>query len=429
MNLKRKLNKELDAIVRDYESNRALPAASPVPQKPSRKLKAAFYSALSAVAAVCVALTVLLAVPPKLPPTTRYLTLRINPSVAFTLTDGAVSRVTSLNDDCDVMLSNGFRAELIGKSAEEAAALFADRAARLGYIDMTAPAAVKIGSDGVYTASSVKNAVDVYFKAHGMYAAVVAVKEDGIAQLVEGADSFAEREIASLSPDELASRYADEADKHISEAMRAGLSARIDKIEEYKALLCSLEQLNDLIEAHEDNPVVISPVKDYFIVKQLEVLYPPSGYSQEFGALMKEFESKLAAYEALGGIAPSSGMEISAARTALEMIPLDTLRYLAHGEERIVSALYESLADILKYTGLDISGQLALFENAPTQPDEYLSSMNKLFDAESAARAQEFAQAYETERDKISDSDYDSYVKGIIAEYGSLEKYFDLQNK
>ena len=92
---------------------------------------------LAAFIAAVIAVTIILAVIPR--GNGRFaFTLEINPAVTFiTDGDGKVEKVASSNRDADIILSDGETASaMTGKSLAEAVAVYTDRAAMLGYLDL-----------------------------------------------------------------------------------------------------------------------------------------------------------------------------------------------------------------------------------------------------------------------------------------------------
>ena len=176
----------------------------PAPQKkfPRRRWFAAGAAALAACVAACVIL-------PNLPKGEEgaCMYVDVNPSVAVLLDkDFKVEKVLSENADGDAVLSDGaFASSLLGKSAEEAAKLLAERTAQMGFFDLYAN-----GDDGynemtVSFASgkevaqgklqSVQSAVTDYFKEKGVYVYVQTASER-VSDFQNVAKAMRERSVA-----------------------------------------------------------------------------------------------------------------------------------------------------------------------------------------------------------------------------------------
>ena len=434
MRIKNRLNKELDGMVKSFDRNERLASRAKSAQissatRPFSKKKA-WIGSLSAVLAAAVAVLVLCLTLPAKAPVTEYFTVEINPSAVICVTDGKVSRVVSLNSDSDVLLSDGFADSLKGKSAADAATDYVDRAVMLGYIDPNGVAAVKFGTQSDEMSDKLRGALDGYFMSSGVYAAVAAVKlDETLLNDVNGADVYALRGIENMSGDELSASFAANTESTVSKVMRSGLTARIDKMSEYKRIVDELSALNELIQDHADNPVVLSAVKDYFVVTSLSFLYPPSLYTEDFASLMNEFGDLLDEYAELGGCEISSGIALETVRIAFAAMPLEQLRQLAEGLDEITEALREPVSQILMYTGYDVSEIMDISESMPTTAEEYAEKTFALYSAEAKTLIADNKESYEQSRPQLTSEQYESFVAGIINEYGSLANYFDSVNE
>lgn len=106
-----------------------------------------------------------------------YVSLRINPEIEMVVDENnTVVAVNAINEDGDVVLAD---LELEGKSAEEAAEAFTDKAVELGYLDPgSEDATVYINVDGENVEISVKikknltDQIHHYFDNHGIFGKV-----------------------------------------------------------------------------------------------------------------------------------------------------------------------------------------------------------------------------------------------------------------
>ncbi|MBO4940241.1 MAG: hypothetical protein J6D30_04395 [Clostridia bacterium] len=151
-------------------------------------------SCMAAIVALCVCLPYLFPSAPVLAQTT-VLALEINPQVFFSVDEtGNVTAAVAGNEDADVILSSKERLQsLVGKSAQEASAIFVDYAAQLGYLNLEGMGAVKItvcGEDTVL--KNVGNNMRSYLQGKGVFAAVVeeSVEPTEFSSYIEGAAIF-----------------------------------------------------------------------------------------------------------------------------------------------------------------------------------------------------------------------------------------------
>lgn len=131
---------------------------------------------VAAVVGVCAALPFLF--PPTVEEpvkTPSALYLEINPSAVFSVDEnGTIVAVVAGNADADVILSDQTRVEeIVGKTAETGVCVFVDYAARLGYLDLNTPSAVRLSGIAENELKAAVSGIEVYFREKGAYAVVV----------------------------------------------------------------------------------------------------------------------------------------------------------------------------------------------------------------------------------------------------------------
>ena len=114
---------------------------------------------------------------------------------------------------------------------------------------------------------------------------------------------------------------------------------------------------------------------------------------------------------------------------AFAAMPLEQLRQLAEGLDEITEALREPVSQILMYTGYDVSEIMDISESMPTTAEEYAEKTFALYSAEAKTLIADNKESYEQSRPQLTSEQYESFVAGIINEYGSLANYFDSVNE
>lgn len=346
--------------------------------------------------------------------------LEVNPKVAFS-TDkkGKVVSVIALNCDADVILSDEKRTqEMLGKKVENAASVFIDYAAKLGYLDLSEQSAVKVSGfgndkflDGVTTS------LEKYFCNKGGYFAVVKEtldKRSFCSQIgIESTESatatirklksfnklYSERESGSVG--ELYASVVTE--NEVYESLKQYLN-------DYYDLLIDINNLNESIINHIDNPAKLT-TGSYWILNSI--------YSKNITGELKILYDEMT--EKLDLCKDKYGKSINE-------FNLDAAIWFAGVKKDIVnSSIVENMVTFvqeLKNNGLNLS----IIENIaeiPNSIEEYISKINDYY----SARIDRFVKAYQADRQKIENADYTAYINSLIKKYGSLNAYWnDLKN-
>ena len=289
--LKKLLEKELDALtppmsdkvrkapVVKTEEKREKSAHKVDISPAKRKFRPYMYGAIAAVLVIAIALAVILPAvfggtgdTPAPVYEAGYLRMDINPSVEIVYDgDNKVTAVKSANSDADVLLSAELREKLKDMPVDEAAALIADEAGKLGYIGQEEQGALKITvvagndkqSDEVVLKTTV--ALENAFMERGVFVAVLAVKENAdwladqygaaagdLKEAVNGvaakADNYFEQlaEKNQSSLETLKNYY----EKEILEYLRDLLEAECAKISRTRVILHEIKSINDEISEY-----------------------------------------------------------------------------------------------------------------------------------------------------------------------------------
>lgn len=343
--------------------------------------------------------------------------LEVNPKVALS-TDkkGKVVSVIALNCDADVILSDEERTqEMLGEKVENAASVFIDYAAKLGYLDLSEQSAVKVsgfGNDKLL--DCVTTSLEKYFCNKGGYFAVVKEtldKRSFCSQIgIESTESatatikklksfnklYSKRENGSVS--ELYASVVTE--NEVYESLKQYLN-------DYYDLLIDINKLNESIINHKDNPAKLT-TGSYWILNSIY----SKNITGELKILYEEMTEKLDLCESKYGKCLDSTFDLG---VAIDFAKLKKDVVNSKFVENIVTFVQE-----LKSNGLNLS----IIENLaeiPNSIEEYISKINDYY----SARIDRFIKAYQVDRQKIENADYTAYKNGLIEKYGSLNAYWN----
>lgn len=378
-------------------------------------------------------------------PTSYVFALEINPAVAFvTDKDGVVKSVNALNDDADVVLSD--EATLNGiknKPLSEALVAYTDCAVKLGYLDITATSnAVRLSGSKDADENLTSNASESlknYFKEKGIYAVVVEslldVKDfserlgvnetDDLAELTDSLGKLPEYYGERMSPDAGAEELQNLYKKYVVgmqtlELVRSELLENINAVIINAQKLYQLSQLNLKIIHNKENPYYPIPM-DYWRLKKI----PDLTYTEEFAKLMEETETLLDEYKNKFGKNIGSLDELKDAvdvYSSLSGVNFEEVFHSLTLEDFQTSA--KKYVGMLRNVGCDVTALEPLL-NAPTTAQEYIAQFQTLLGSLFQSRTERFKDVYEQPRDAIIEEDYESFVNGIIEEYGSLENFWN----
>lgn len=404
-------------------------------------------SALAAVAiAIVFAFIGIFKAPAPPPPAFDHFvfTLEINPAVAFvTDADGTVQRITSLNEDADILLSDPALTEKVkNKPLTEAIVAYTDEAAKLGYLDLSAAqSAVRLSSstetDGNLL-SAVSGSLKEYFMTNGIYAVVVENRADvkelcgrlGVAEtsdlkeltdaLCRLSDRFGERVEEDADAEELQSLYRTYImGLQTFETVRDKLLKNLNDILLNAQMLQQIARCNYEIMMHKDNPSLL-PL-DYWRVKK----YQGESESEEFTALMRKMEDLLRTYEEKFGVTINDTDELTSAVNVYSFLSgLDLETVFSSLSLSDFQSSAEKYIGILKNIGCDVGGLETLLR-VPTTVQEYIAQLETMWTARFRSRAEAYRSIYEQPRRAITEADYGAFVNEITEKYGSLENFWN----
>ena len=415
-----------------------------------RNKKPYLFGAIAAALVVAIALAVI--IPPMFGGTSDtpatyeagYLRMDINPSVEIIYDeDNKVTSVKSSNGDADVLLSAELRTEVVGKPVDEAAAVIAEEAGKLGFLSTDNDGAVRItvvaNSDKqrekVLTKTSL--AIESNFMERGIFVAVVAVERtadwladqygiasDKLGEAVKTVASKADSYFAQLaqanadSLEQLKAYY----EKEVFEYLKDLLNAECNKIAKTRELLHIASDLNDKISAYDS----ILFGADYWA----RVVSDDWKDDATLAAMINEMADVLAKIETLRDDPVDSGADLFGLIVAYDLfideewiseIGNATLDELKNSLDEIVGALED----------LNIEITSAIREAVMLVPDSvqaFLDGIGSVTDGMREELYKIYLDSYLEERDALSSEDYDGYYLTITTQYGSLEAYWDSLN-
>ena len=415
-----------------------------------RNKKPYLFGAIAAVLVVAIALAVI--IPPMFGGTSDtpatyeagYLRMDINPSVEIIYDeDNKVTSVKSSNGDADVLLSAELRTEVVGKPVDEAAAVIAEEAGKLGFLSTDNDGAVRItvvaNSDKqreeVLTKTSL--AIESNFMERGIFVAVVAVERtadwladqygiasDKLGEAVKTVASKADSYFAQLaqanadSLEQLKAYY----EKEVFEYLKDLLNAECNKIAKTRELLHKAKELNGKIFAY----TALSFGSDYWAT----VASDDWTEDATLAAMVNEMTDVLAKIEKLRENTIDSTI-------VLEML---VKTYDTFIDEEWISEIGNATLDELKNSLDEIVGALedlnieitsAIREAVMLVPDSvqaFLDGIGSVTDDMREELYEIYLDSYLEERDALSSEDYDGYYLTITTQYGSLEAYWDSLN-
>ena len=372
--------------------------------------------------------------------------VQINPEVVFSIDeDGKVSAVAAMNTDADVILSDSARvAAMKGKPVADAVKTFVDYAARLGYLDLSSPDAVRVTScTDEDTAEIIGDCLQDYFCEKGAY--IVVVEESvGVAEFAEYIGLAVDTSIESLTESIQSltapyfTRYAEsQVDKtfedlyfeqvkksELEKTVKGLLQEHVEKIRKHIADVQAISAQEQAIRKHADNPMWI--LGDYWTVKSR---YATEEFTADFASCMSEMENLLTAYERDYGKQIVSALDFQRVVDDCNAMPLETLtELLVNFTAELFAGNSAYIQQLLQNIGVDVSQLFRLYE-APESADAYLEKMNEFVLMRYQELEERGKEAYEKVRTEIDKSEYSAHIESLIEEYGSLQAYWEfLQN-
>ncbi len=436
-NWKKQWKQELDAILPDLS-----PAVrqEPIPNGPKKTkvLSPKKWSISSISAAACIAVMILAGIlfggqlfPSENDFVVSAVTLEINPEVTF-ITDenGTVSTVISLNSDADLILSDDARlAELVNIPLATAVERFVEYAAKAGFLDLNAPDAVRLSATGDcaeewLTASHL--AVEGYFSEMNIPSVV-------LSEFVE-LERFCERSgIEAMSTKEaleawtkntssllVAREGENKEESTLHSTYRTDIIEGICKeelllsIQSYSADLLAIDQLYLRIFA-------IS-FSDYFSIKENGL--PPFLVSdpEEVNRLVAEMDTALADFT----VKYNKVIDSREALAAETENVAETVAGLLAEFSRLWESSIDDALGFMQMSGFSVNARVqALLEANPIDAESFLSAMKDAYTFRFDSLTAAAENTYTADRSPVDPT----LKEQLIAQYGSLEAFFNQKNQ
>ena len=435
---KKKLDSELDKIVRAMPSDFA-PAeqeAAPVKSKNRRPFR------IAAAATACalflgILLPVIILLGPFLQNTGGIILMEINPAVRlYTDENGAVTAVYSENTEGDILLSDEtFAASLRGIPAADAAEKLAGRALAAGFVHEDSAVRFTVAADKNSSAeelrSALESSVSSYFCGKGLFVPVLgrtaelsAFGEGNAREQAEKAQgtpvTVTEREAAATEPGDVEESYRDSLLRYTREVTDCVYRTASGK----KAALAEIDKLNEQITAHEDNALS----RPYWSLMKLPNFRP----TENLAALMVQMEQKLDEYEVRYG-QTLDGMTFWALHSFYKSFDLAALK---EGMDDLLS-LIEYFTDIFDpsvfiniIAGDDALAQAvtALFDGIGTLPETvegYVESALEMLRRETAMALFENRAEAEKQRPALSYEEYRQKMQELADGFENFEDFWN----
>ena len=435
---KKKLDSELDKIVRAMPSDFA-PAeqeAAPVKSKNRRPFR------IAAAATACalflgILLPVIILLGPFLQNTGGIILMEINPAVRlYTDENGAVTAVYSENTEGDILLSDEtFAASLRGIPAADAAEKLAGRALAAGFVHEDSAVRFTVAADKNSSAeelrSALESSVSSYFCGKGLFVPVLgrtaelsAFGEGNAREQAEKAQgtpvTVTEREAAATEPGDVEESYRDSLLRYTREVTDCVYRTASGK----KAALAEIDKLNEQITAHEDNALSLP----YWSLMKLPNFRP----TENLAALMVQMEQKLDEYEVRYG-QTLDGMTFWALHSFYKSFDLAALK---EGMDDLLS-LIEYFTDIFDpsvfiniIAGDDALAQAvtALFDGIGTLPETvegYVESALEMLRRETAMALFENRAEAEKQRPALSYEEYRQKMQELADGFENFEDFWN----
>lgn len=340
-------------------------------QKMKKASKSGIFGAITGTIALGLATVACILLIPGAPSATPAyaFTLEINPQAVFSVdSEGKVTSVVALNEDADTVLANDSVVDtIIGVDAKEAAQIFVDYSAKLGFLDLSADGAIKLSSTDENKLADIGSKVENYFKAKGSFCAVV--KEQ-------------------LTNEEM--------------SQKLGIEETINNAKEIA------KKVNDFTRSFQE--------------RKAQHKTP-----DEIEAMVKE---KLEESEIIDEIKQQFATAIESVKEIIEQIPtFDEL--LTQFDELVANFSVDGLMQLLKNPVVAQMLETAGLEIAsiPQNVEEFKEFIEKIEEKKFEKREEANRNNYEHhQRPEIDDEDYDRYIQDIISEHGSLGNFWETRN-
>lgn len=413
-----------------------------------RSARPFIYGAVAAVLVIAIALAVIL--PPMLGGNgtdvpvyqAGYLRMDINPSVEFVYDkDNKVTAVKSANSDADLLLSGELVKKVQGMPVEQAVAIVAEEAGKLGYISPDEDNAVMITvvegnaerMDKII--ADTKAAIENSFMKNGVFVAVVAVKENAdwlaqqygtaansLSEAVNGVVAKADSYFEQLAADNqsglavLKSYY----EKEVFGYLKDLLQAECLKITRTRELLHQASDLNDAIKSYNLKNTWLAT--DYWDTVKTDDWKE----DDELVKLCAYMSDVLGKIEVLRDDAVDNSADLLALVLAYDwFIDENLLQDIGNATLDELKGSLDDIVEKLEKLNVEITSAIRnALAFVPGTVQEFLDGTQAVIDSMREELNEIYLEYYSDEREELSQEDYDARYQNIIEEYGSLEAYW-----
>lgn len=458
--LKKLLEKELDAMTPSMSSEVRKAPIKTKPEKGDKNTEAVdifakkrsfrpyVYGAIAAVLVIAIALAAILPAvfggageTPVPVYEAGYLRMDVNPSVEIVFdSENNVTAVKSANGDADVLLSDELRERVVGKPVDQAAAMIADEAGKLGYIEPGETNAVKVTvvtnseKQGDEIISETTLAIENTFMEKGIFVAVLSVRESAdwlaeqygaaagnLKEAVNGvaakADSYFEQLAAeNQSGLEALKNYYE---KEVFEYLKDLLEAECANITRTRELLHQASDLNDRISGY--NAVLFGD--DYWAT----VASDDWKQDETLAALVNEMTGVLEKIEALRDDPVDNGADLVGLIVAYDwFIDEDWLKDIGNATLDDLKGSLDEIVSSLEELNIQITSAIRdAVAFVPATVEEFLNGTGNVVESIRSELEDVYLEYYNETRAEYSREDYDDFYLSITSEYGSLEAYWN----
>lgn len=455
--IKAKLNKELDNITPDVYTN-VVKASSLQKSVKKSKNKINIKRFSVAMVSCCLVIALIIAgvalwpkdnpVVPTVEANATYMTIDINPSLEIVAdSNNKIVAVRANNEDGEILLASiNSDTQIIGKDITVSAKTIIEKAALLGYIDVTAtaetPSAVKISAINYKNQSTdiltnVRAELTGYFKSKGIFA-VVSSSELTKEQLIEKINGFDKTATSDMAIEQLNANFVNRQvyyEEEVTKLLKNNsektaisiiykkeyISDFIDLLEDRYEALTELDEINNEIAEESESgldgwAIRNNPLIDFSDNKDLI-----EEFNEAYDKCIKLFNKT-----------SLTKSEFELLKNTYKFIDFDKLEDAFDNLEDNIIEIDTKLNDLMQSIKLILGGSDELeqkLENIPQDIESYATQVKQNITLKCNERSSRYFEQYNKPRENISDDDYDNFIQNILNTYGSLENYFNSKAK
>lgn len=430
---KRKWKKELDAQVPKLDSKilncvsenaKENNLSAQKVNKPKIKWIPRIVGVAVALVLCCTALVMTLT-PPNETYANAAVVVEINPSIAFTLKDGKVESVKSLNQDADIIVSDGnFINSVKGKGADIATQVFVDAATKYGFINYS-DAAVRVSTYGNVDGDKIIDKVEDYLLQSGIPSVVFSRSLDKTAfnELIGVIDSDVINGLKSMPELYLERELIGKTEKEIEELYDSKVLFG-NLIDSAKEVIAGFKVKKECFEKINETNEKIKAINGlgYWLPVDIGERYP------ELIPLKIEMEELLDQYYRLSGVLIDGYEQFIMQGQYYEIKEehVKTLEELLLAAEQTIETaqlLINYVKDILGEQ-LDLSNLL----ERPKTPEEYAKKLKDSYEYLREAKLSVNVLDYTNQREPIDKATNDARKEEVKNQHGTLEDFWHQKN-